>query len=551
MYFDNEPFGNSNAGRRAESEIQGSYVDLLHLLPDNDSGSIHLEKSSVIVGKKGSGKTHLLKHLEIAARSNDTLCEYCPISDDLFKDKGSRALKGNMTAEQSTSFWADFWRLSINIAALSRFACKLPSASARKAIRENRDVLYSIGDHTDEISAFMAMLREEYPEIVQLIPRDPISPVVAMTEIQRRYRNRQSYEAFRSAIRLDQVESDLAKLLHHHGKIWYFIDGVDEFALQDPLGWIDIQRGLYKAAFLSAEVRKNTQYLRLTVAIRAYVYQLAAQDPQNDRAKSQVLFLNWERGTAEEFMKRRLQAEAGGNFSGSEKLDSENPLESWLGFSTVTPDNRSKGESVVQYLLRHTRLSPRNIVMALNHVAKCKNQYERENRLFNESAFKSVVSDVAKEVGDSMLQTASEEITALAPLIASGVKSRMMRRENLIDYHIAVIGQFIREIVTMVGSEVCDRETFEQAKVLCIMNLFEELDMAAATSLGEELEGVLWRSSVIAYGREDDSQHPWQFAWSERQATPIKPRMSAARIGFHSSLIDLDLVRSSEDGPVF
>ena len=76
------PFGNPNASVR--SDIENTYVDIREVLSTKYVSTDDVTKAKIVVGRKGSGKTHLLKHIEILSKGKTQVCEFVPLKEDIF-----------------------------------------------------------------------------------------------------------------------------------------------------------------------------------------------------------------------------------------------------------------------------------------------------------------------------------------------------------------------------------------------------------------------------------------------------------------------------------
>lgn len=545
--FDGMPFGDLNASER--SDIEQTYVDITDVLSSKYVQINDLAKAKIIVGRKGSGKTHLLKHIHNISSKNSEVCLYVPLRGDIFAGRGIRVFRGDLSPEKTTVFWSDLWRAAFLIAGISIFYCERLSQKASQAIDKVRGDVY-LTSSGDNVQDFRLMIEETYPQIAWKFKRE-IDPIVAIEELAKRYTNLTSFTAdFRQRLDLNSLEEDLTRLLHHYGHVHYIIDGMDELAWSDLTGWLDVQRGLFKCAFLLSAVRSTTQYLKTTVSIRNYVYQRSTQDPHGDRTEAHLIKLNWDKLAAEDFLRQRLLASCEGGFAGSDKLKGQRPLAEWLGFQKVQPDTRTEAETVEHYLLRHTRLSPRNIVGVLNRLAAVINQEYEHGRQITPEIFKDTISEMARDVAKRMMITTAEEIVASMPGVEKKLGAKQSHFRTQGDYIINMVAEELEIVISQAGSETMSPSRFSDfLSDLYELTLKNGEDPEEKTLLCRELEGILWRSGLIAY--RDPRSRDWKFSWADGEFGFAKPSLAAAEIGFHSALIDLCGLRVTEDAPIF
>lgn len=546
--FKSSPFGNSNASDR--SDIENTYVDVQDVLAAKYVATDDITKAKIVVGRKGSGKTHLLKHIEIQSREKSRVCEFTPLKEDIFSGRGVRAFKGDQTPEEITIFWAELWRAAFLLAALSNFYCQIPDKRAQQAIKGVAGDVF-VNKTQDAHADFIASMQETYGQIAwKPMPKKALDPIGALNEILKRYTNLHSINNdFRAKLNFKELERDVSALLHQYGHVHYIIDGLDELAWSDLTGWLDVQRGLFKCIFLLSAVGKTTQYLLTTISVRNYVFNRSTQDPHADRTDAHLIKLNWDLGAATKFLNRRLFDTKDGEFAHSDRLTGENPLAGWLGFTTRKPTSRISDETVEQYLLRHTRLSPRNIIDALNTLAAAKNDALAAGVEFTPEDFSQVVSNMARDVAKRMLVTTSEEIVATIPGIEKTLAARQEDARVQGEYIINMVADELELAISMVESEVVDRGVFNSLLELICDYSVGQVKEPQKTQICRDIEGILWRSGLIAYRSTSDSR--WKFSWAEGEFGFARPSMAADRIGFHSALIDLCGLKVVEDEPIF
>lgn len=548
LSFDPAPFGEPNASDR--SDIENTYVDVTDVISAKYISTNDITKAKIVVGRKGSGKTHLLRHIEILSRPKVQLCKYLSLGSDIFSGRGIRAFRGVMSPEETTVFWAELWKAAFLLSVLTIFYNQNPERRAIKAIHAcEGDVFFQ--ETPDLLADFRNSIRNNYPQVAwDQAPRRPLSPIAMLSEITKRYTNLNSVnEDFRKSLNFDYLEHDVLQLLHNYGQVHYIIDGLDELAWADLTGWLDVQRGLFKCAFLLSAVTKSTQYLKLTVSVRNYVFNRSTQDPHADRTDAHLLKLNWDRNAAERFLNERLYSASGGNFARSELLEGPRPFAKWLGFETKLPSTRGFEESVEQYLLRHTRLSPRNIIDALNKLASDIGQADKQKQDFSPDEFSKSVSTIARDIAKKMLITTAEEVVATIP----GAEKLLAARQN--DYKVQgeflinMVADELEAAIAMMEYEVVTREKFGD-----LLDLICDFSIGSVSDKGKrqtcrDIEGILWRSGLIAYRQKSDE--PWKFSWADGEFGFSRPAIAADEIGFHSSLIDLCGLKVSESAPIF
>lgn len=540
--LDNSPMGHEDAQDR--DDIESSYIDVTSLVSHVSLSSSRLHEAKIVVGRKGSGKTHVLLHMRQIARKDGREVVYCHLNRDMFVNKGLQPYRGNRTPEESVILWTDVWRVALSIAAMSQFTARRATPRARDAVRDSIEAL-DIEAGSDALKAFREEMKSRYDELVPDIPY-ALDPIEVIEYLTKRYRNLQSLLMFLDQARTSEIEADISVILHNFGTIHFMIDGLDEFAWADPKGWLDIQVGLFNTTFLLSTVRRYTQYLKLSISLRNYVFTRAAQSTHIDRARSHIIRLTWDAAAARTFLDRRLSKLAGGNFARSELLSQPRPLAAWLGFEQVNSGRRNVSEDVEQYLLRHSRLSPRNLVEVFNSLCAAQNARERLGTCLDADEFKSIVEDQARSVASLALKVCAEELLANLPNLAD------QRRKTLApEYEISEISSKIALCIAECNNEVIDRNT---CSTVLIAGLSKKLGYQEDDEFSEvckDVEAILWRSGLFAYRQSGEDGSRWLFSWSSIDLGPAGQPLLAREIGFHSCLIGFCSLEVSRNGPVF
>ena len=524
QFIDN-PLGPEDAKQRRD--IEESFVDITHLvdaprIPQNPAAA------RIVVGRKGSGKTHILRHIERMSQNAGKDVTFCSIESG-FLD-AAPIYRSDHTLEDGVFLWTKLWQLALNAAVFSHFNATSRSTRFRSRRPE------------------IAEVRSKFP-MIHFDTLNPFNPVAALTKIRQRVRNEQSVrEALRSTD-FDLMEQYLGNLLQDGKSLHFIIDGLDELSWMDPRSWLAIQLGLYQLAFLHSHTRSYLRRVHLTISLRNYVYSHALRHPHSDRigAGSGLVKLIWDQKAAQNFLDERLLRIRDQHFARSDKLIGPRPLASWLGFDTVKPARRKAEEPVEQYLLRHTRCAPRQVISVLNHLCLEQNRAAMTQTVLDPTRFGEIVAIYARSNADLMVKTAAEELLSILNY-STRLPEETARRQNAIEYFLDTVSSRLGRAIAACGNEVCETTTFREALYRELGSVFMDVDRER---LIEAVEGTLWRSCIFAYPDMKTGRTRWKFAWSEGELGFKNPRFATNRVGLHPTLIDLCDLEVSEDGPVF
>ena len=539
--LDDEPLGPDDASRR--DDLRQSFVNVGDIIPGVSGTAASLLGKSVIIGAKGAGKTHMLRHVEALAKEQRRHVVFCNLNQDIVAD--IRHLRGTLSFEESVTLWMNVWRLVINRSLLGVFLGNSAGPKGRRAIERSDLIEASCKEDKSERERLRAHFASHYPAlgVADLRSADPMSSLISVVG---RYRSGASLSSALSSFDFANLEADIAALLRGFGEVHYLIDGLDEFAPSNPRDWLDMQIGLFKLLFLWSATRDYLRRVYITITLRAYVFHHAMRDTHADRVGNLVLPLTWTPNTAEEFLNRRLTGAPLKGFAYSERMTGERPLANWLGFDTITPVGRSESEPVERYLLRHSRYSPRNVVHAVNKLCQTQNRLFLKGQSLDEDHLRAAVRLLAMYFGENLLRHVTEELMSIIPVRARNLRDAA-HREAAREFRLETVKDAFVECLRECRTETCERELLEHSILISIVPLlagYNEQEVLRA------VESVLWRSGVIAYA-DENFQSGWRFAWSEGEAAHGRILPAARRIGFHSSMIDVCGIGATADGPVF
>jgi hypothetical protein len=525
-----EPLGPENASRR--QDIEHSFIDIGDL-SGGSSIPTNVSDIRVLIGRKGSGKTHVLRHMELRSQSAGWNVFYEELNEAFIENSFIMQVRGELTRANSVNLWVNCWRFAIIAAGFSHFVCRRINPSAKSAFaksKTSREELYK------DFRSFL------FDSIY------PIGPFAALKKFLEQHKNLASVRDRFARIDFKEAEIELGRLLQTYGDIHYLIDGIDEFAASDPRNWLEPQLGLFKLNFLQRVTRAGTKRIYVTAALRTYVYSHALMDPQADRIKigAGIVPLNWDPAAATAFMNRRLIQISRKNFARAEQLTGARPLARWLGFDSLMPHSRRQLERVEEYLIRHTRCSPRHIIQMFTQLCRAQNQRYREGGQISEQEFETVVKEQSRAIAKNMLQTAAEELLTYVRWSRDVADRKLLSSAR--DWYVEAMTTVLSKVIIACEKEVVNRKDFQSVLRSTLTDVVSSDD---AVDLVDIVEDALWRSGIIGYRVSGGSQETWRYAWSSHEFGIGSMPWTAVKIGFHPSLVIYCNLEVSPDGPVF
>lgn len=528
------PLGPEDAFGRQQDDIELSFIDVgaltaLGALPKNPTDV------RVLVGRKGSGKTHVLRHIEHQSRAAGKIVSVETLDENFFSDNALIPFRGNLDPANAVTFWLNCWRAAVLSASLSYFTCRRADAKAKKALAD--------------FGRTVADLKEQFQPFIFNDVEFPFGPVSALKRIIGRFKSGHSAQtAFRN-IDFSSSEYEVGQLLHVFGDIHFLIDGIDEFAWIDPRTWLEPQLGLFKLAFMQQVTRSNIKRTYLTITLRNYVYSHALRDTQRDRVQigAGVFPLIWDYDAAETFLNTRLNQISNIPFARANLLQGDRPLAEWLGFGDFVPRKRGQRETVEYYLLRHTRCSPRHVIKLFTHLCQKQNRLALKNDQVTDLDFQDVIREQSREIAIGTLRTASEELLSFVRFSDQALENRALR-EAARAYRIEVMEIALKDAIASCKIEIVSRQLLRDNLEIALDGLAEDQSAAAMVRLAED---TLWRSGVVAYAATERDQPIWRFTWSEYEVGLGRLPDHIDTVGFHPAIVTYCNLEIMPDGPVF
>jgi hypothetical protein len=415
---------------------------LLHRTPEID-GFLTADDKFIVIGTKGFGKTLLLKAKRILyQREGHAIC--LPSGNLLDKPIGDKIFNRESLAFFSASPlpWAKLWLTAISVAVLKHVdAVGSLKVNAKLSGLISDAQLHSVIDHFVRLLDFT-------PSELQRIATDTDGHLVP---------------------RLRAIKSPLT----------IFIDGIDEYFnkhLEDlsinasvtgelsPEVWYFAQLGLVEVAY---QIRRINHHLKVFAAIRKEAYaRLPKRTAMSQQYRGSAVDIVYSTESLREIFVNNILVL---------KVDSmvlparvrTNPIEAFLGRSSVTDTYTREEEDAFEYVCRHTLLRPRDLMTIGDRLAALRPDERR-----NEHRFKETVYQAATEISH-------EYLAEITPYVGDLELDRLFHR---------------------LPGHVLTRSEMEE-----IIN-----DRSPGTSEGEHVLHALYRVGLLGYVRHDLVRGEWR-----------------------------------------
>jgi hypothetical protein len=510
------PFGNPDGSRAPIENILDNFVDFrgnpafgaLATRPDDAT-------TRVLVGRLGAGKTVYLRRLRTFQAHQESV----------FADHPQQNLPSTEAIVKACQwfperFLTEKWMQVWSRAVISSLATHLLA---------HEDLRHYVP--TEEAES----IRRDYGHLLGSFRR-PRSIYAELRTIINAQNSARQLTGFLEDPAWDDLEDVLASLLRTCPPVFFYLDAVDEEFSHAPMYWLRCQKGLFYQVMRFLRDPRLGGRLHIVISIRDIVMSSVYRSEHAPRYHDEphIRVLTWSRESIEYLLQEKLRRldpsflMAAGKFA--------NPVEEWLGTPVVHNEARGVHERTTDYLLRHTRLIPRDIVSLGNAVcAEILRQKAAGHSELSQSDLRRVVSRASKRFGDSQLAQSANQIAA-DTMPANAARHGYSEVYTSTMEYLSGIDQQVREIIREVGYDRFSQEELE----LIEMRASDRFDSATS------FPSVLWQNGLLGYVERGGETRFYSHA--DMDQFDIPP--DAAGYVFHPCVIDSVRIRGVGD-PVY
>ena len=388
-----EPFGDVDAAR-ANVFDPDHFVEFVGrrfragLGMQSDDGEVR-----VIVGGKGAGKTIYLRRLQTGLSRNHS--GY--VDDWRNRPPATRHVldvwSWSSSVRECRQRWSWLWRRAIMRSVIShllhvkRLRARVPDGLATR-------------------------LRLDFDELVPKF--ETRSSIVSQVEaIIQEHHDRDALDAFLHNSRWEALEHHVADALEDAPPLFFILDALDEEFEIAPSQSLDCQEGLLRQVL---DLRANQRFgsrLHVMIGVRDLVYSTTQQTEHAGRFHRTpgIRALQWNREAISYFLHAKLNALDADEWMLNPRA--KDPVERWLGHQIIRNKRREREEHLEDYILRHTRLIPRDVIQMGNALcAEIDIAIDSGERELSPRRIRETVARVARESGTEQLRIVANHLTA-------------------------------------------------------------------------------------------------------------------------------------------
>ena len=498
------PFGNPDGSRAEIQEILRDFVDFEH---NPEFGALATRASDatvrVIAGRLGAGKTVYIRRLRSYQEQSESVyvgqLQQSHPSTELVV-KACQWFKMRDLTEK----WMQMWNRAI-----------LRSLATTLVARETLRPYVSHGQ--------AEMIKRDYGRLLEDFQR----PRSIYSELRAIIYGRSTAHQLTTYLEdpaWDDLEDVLSEILRTCPPIFFYIDAVDEDFSRAPMYWLRCQEGLfYQVMRLLRDARLGGR-LHVVICVRDVALSSIYRSEHAPRYHNEphIRVLNWTRESIEYLLLDKLK-----KLDRSFFMDGEGyapTVGSWLGTSFIYNEKRGIDEEILDYLLRHTRLIPRDIVSLGNALCQEILRQKAAGRSeFPPSVLRQVVSRSAKRFGDSQLAQSGNQVAADMMPAHAALRHFSEYYTATMEY-VGGVDRQIRDIIREVGGDRFSRQQLES------MKRRGEEEFEGSTNL----LAVLWQNGLLGYEDTDGQAQFYSLADMDEFDMPT----DAGSYVFHPCVLD-------------
>ena len=462
------PFGNPDGSRADIEDVLDDFVDF-----DGDPGYGGLatraddSKVRVIVGRLGAGKTVYMRRLQDYQAHQDSVyagaLDQSPPKTEVIV-KACQWFSGQVLVEK----WMQIWERAIFRSLVSHLLL-------------HKDLRCHVPDDVrTEIWETYGRLLEDY--------RRPRSVYSQVRDIINERHTAHQLSTYLDDPLWDDLEDVLGEVVARSRPVYFYLDAVDEEFSHAPMYWLKCQEGLFYQVMRLLRDHRMGGRLHVVINIRDIVMSSLYRSEHAPRYHNEphIRVLTWDHASLLYLLRHKLER-LPPSFLMRPPADGVS-MRDWLGLATVTDESGNK-ERVEDYLIRHTRLIPRDVISLGNELAEEVFRQKRTGRnSLPEMAFREVVARCARRFGDSQLAQCANQVS-------SDIMPRNAALHNYSEVYTST-QTYIREIVDqlrsfirLIGVDQFPRADLDGLRELANPHFENATDLAS----------VLWQNGLLGY----------------------------------------------------
>jgi hypothetical protein len=496
------PFGNPD-GSAGPFEGQHDFVLLRPQFGPATRPAAEHTRVRAVAGAQGVGKTLFLRRLQAHYRDDPSVYSTPP------------TLKGRELDTETVVEFSQFFTRSTNTEAWTVLWDRAIHLSAATHIVHDAA---TFGDVPAELRAqLQTYVLEHFPK-----SRSPRNPVEVAGHLTRGLDGRETFR--RDILNADdwhELAHSVQASLAVSRELYLFVDAIDDNYRYAPTYWQQCQRGLFHAVMDTQRTEVESSKLHVVISIRDLTLSSIARSEHATRYvnNESIVSLEWSWGACQEFLNRKLELLPAEYFPGRSRT-----LGEFAGREFVHNSVRDMQEPIDQYFLRHTRLSPRDIISTGNALAELATRLGTHLWQVSDGEIRSEIARSAAGYAKSALAQAGNQVL-------SNVMPWSASRMNYADFYVSS-DEYTADAMVREMCSVLLRVEAERFDVSGRMDLEDEAEARFGAKC--HFVDVLWQNRLLGAVSKTGEARFYKGAFHDEVGVP-----DASQYVLNSLLIDL------------
>ncbi len=519
-----EPFGSPDGAAEGASGLvrfDSTWGDLQ--LRDHD------RRIRIFVGRRGSGKSRYLRAMErhalTGAGDHDRMIVF-PQRDTRISLTYLKWLHRTYSDRyERLETWRKLWNCAIYLSLASNFLNPPNSVSTKiRLSSQDRDFFVK------SLESFAGSSGASLPIVFTL------------NHFLSRYHNRSQLQKKLDSPEWEELETRVLRVISGSTPVACYVDTLDDIFGAAPAEATDCQIALLEWIMGKVVDPNVSNRVHIVVAVRDVIFArlIAGEHGERYDRRTNVQRLDWSRRSSVHFLEQKLRF-ISDDFKMLPEIETDR-IQAWLGRTTITnPERGGITEACVDYVLRHTRFLPREIVEIGNRLSNQVRACKRNGVMLEVDDFIQTVLEQASVIAERAVRATFDHMLALES-ISSTEESLDVFRERMWQ-------QFNSVYLPTLANERFGARTLAEADV----TFHNSLDgwLPAASGREFRLSEALWLHGLIGFELNGTGKPTVKYFSSSRSVEGnLSPIMPTADFYFlHSTLIGSRTINISPQHP--
>jgi hypothetical protein len=341
-------------------------------------------------------------------------------------------------------------------------------------------------------------------------PEAPRSPYAEVAEIIHRHQSRTALDRYLRDDRWPDLTTHLATALRKSKPVYLYLDAIDEQFAHAPMYWLKFQKGLFYTVMALLREPGFGSRLHVVGCVRDIVYSdvLRSEHASRYRDEPHIRVLNWDADAIGGLLDAKIT-----DLGSAHRMNPDRSgVPGWLGISEIYNPERGVTEFVEDYILRHTRLLPRDLVVTGNALSREVAAAKAQGAVaLSPEKIRRVVDSCSAGFADMQLRVCANQIVAdvmPANAVAQGYSEVYLGDTG----YARGIVEILRQVLLAVETDRFDGRALNRARDEAATRLRDHVRPDSALNPGLHVLDVLWQHGLLGYQASENGVDDIRFS---------------------------------------